>query len=131
MVNFLPIFLAIISVTLADHDCMNSNYAEVNITKNFDYRVEGFNRLFKLQIDSARTCSIVFDEYSTYSRIYALGPDNAKTPPIGSDLDVTWDKYIWAGDSCIYNNSGSGFFEGEMINIKKMGSVGRPYGSFC
>ena len=127
----LVMLIAMITIVLADHNCMNSDNAQINITKNFDYRVEGYNRYFKLQIDSGNTCSIIFDEYSKYSRIYALGPEEAKKPPIGSDLIVTWDRYIWAGSSCIYDTSGEGLFEGEMINIQKLLESGNPYGSFC
>ena len=131
MITKLLAILAIIGNILADHDCMNSNNVEINIEKNFDYRVEGYNRYFLLQIDPAKTCNLIFDEYSTYSRIYAIGPEDAGQKPIGSDLIVTWDKYIWAGESCIYNNSGEGIFEGEMTNIEKMLDPDKPYGSFC
>ena len=39
MFNKLFLLFAVISVVFADHDCMNSNNAQVNITTNFDYRV--------------------------------------------------------------------------------------------
>ena len=73
MIKYL--ILSSLSMVYADHECYESVYTDIDVVTNFDFRIEGYNRLLKLVVAPGKTCSLNFDQYSTYSKMYTLADE--------------------------------------------------------